>query len=160
ALLSPVVGPMLDRWRGSYRIGIFIAAAGRMVLVFLMASRTQRLVLYPLAFCVLVLSRTHGISRGALVPDVLPEGRSLVSVNARLSIVSVAAGTLIALPGVGIQKWLGSGATLHLAAVVFFLGAAVSIGLHGPKRARRADHEEGPPHALLTPRLLAGGIAT
>src|SRR5437867_10161413 len=58
ALLSPVVGPMLDRWRGSYRIGIFIAAAGRMVLVFLMASRTQRLVLYLLAFSVLVLSRT------------------------------------------------------------------------------------------------------
>ena len=160
ALLSPVVGPLLDRWRGSYRIGIFIAAAGRMVLAFLMASRTQRLVLYPLAFCVLVLSRTHGISRGALVPDVLPEGRSLVSVNARLSIVSVAAGTLIAIPGVGIQKWLGSGATLRFAAVVFFFAAAVAIGLPGPKRSRREARAESNHHALLTPRLLAGGIAT
>ena len=66
ALLSPVVGPLLDRWRGSYRIAIFLAMIGRGVLAFLMASRTKGIGLYPLAFGSLVLSRTHGISRGAL----------------------------------------------------------------------------------------------
>src|SRR5437879_3503338 len=57
ALLSPVVGPLLDRWRGSYRTAIFLAMIGRGVLAFLMASRTNGIGRYPLAFGFLVLSR-------------------------------------------------------------------------------------------------------
>jgi hypothetical protein len=55
ALLSPVVGPVLDRWRGSYRTAIFLSAVGRAVIAFLMASRVHDLSLYPLAFGSLVL---------------------------------------------------------------------------------------------------------
>jgi predicted MFS family arabinose efflux permease len=160
AVLSPVVGPMIDRWRGSYRLAIFAAAAGRAVLAIFMASRTDRLILYPLAFANLVLSRTHGISRGALVPDVLPKGRTLVSVNARLSIVSVVAGTLAALPGAAVQHFFGPGATLRFAAAVYFAGAIVSAGLSARSRTERRPRSEQPSHQLLAPRLLAGGIAT
>jgi MFS family permease len=161
ALLSPVVGPLLDRWRGSYRVAIFLAMIGRGVLAFLMASRTKDLTLYPLAFGSLVLSRTHGISRAALVPDVLPEGRTLVSVNARLSIVSVAAGTLFALPGAGLQKLFGPGVTLRFAGLVYIAGAVVAAGLTTPGRStRRPPSPQKHSHKLLAPRLLAGGIAT
>ncbi|MGZ4242266.1 MAG: hypothetical protein ACXVQ7_11745, partial [Actinomycetota bacterium] len=148
------------RWRGSYRAAIFLSAIGRAVLAFLMASRTERLVLYPLAFGSLVLSRAHGISRGALVPDILPEGRTLVSVNARLSIVSVAAGTAFALPGVGLQKLFGSGTTLRFAGVVYLAGAVIAAGLTTRGRPPRRPPAERPSHKLLAPRLLAGGIAT
>jgi predicted MFS family arabinose efflux permease len=161
ALLSPVVGPILDRWRGSYRLAIFIAMIGRGVLAFLMASRTKGVGLYPLAFGSLVLSRTHGISRGALVPDILPPGRTLVSVNARLSIVSVAAGTLFALPGAGLQKLFGSGTTLRFAGLVYIAGAVIAAGLTTPGRSkRRPPTQQKHSHKLLAPRLLAGGIAT
>jgi hypothetical protein len=159
ALLSPVVGPLLDRWRGSYRAAIFLAALGRCVLAFLMATRTDRLALYPLAFGSLVLSRTHGISRGALVPDVLPRGRTLVSVNARLSIVSVAAGTIVGLPGAGLQRLFGPGVTLRFAAAVFLFGAVVAAGLTTPTKGSKRPPSTAE-HRLLAPRLLAGGIAT
>jgi hypothetical protein len=160
AVLSPVVGPLIDRWRGSYRFAIFAAAVGRAVLAIFMASRIHSVSLYPLAFLNLVLSRTHGISRGALVPDVLPQGRTLVSVNARLSIISVVAGTIAALPGVGIQHLFGPGGTLRFAAAVYFAGAIVSAGLSIRTRTERRPRSEHPSHALLKPRLLAGGIAT
>jgi hypothetical protein len=160
ALLSPVVGPLLDRWRGSYRAAIFVSAVGRAVLAFLMASRTDRIALYPLAFGSLVLSRTHGISRGALVPDILPPGRTLVSVNARLSIVSVAAGTLFALPGAGLQRLFGPGTTLRFAGIVYLTGAVIAAGLTTRGRIPRRQHGGRHAHELLAPRLLAGGIAT
>jgi len=163
ALLSPVVGPILDRWRGSYRVAIFLSAVGRAVIAFLMASRVHDLTLYPLAFASLVLSRTHGISRGALVPDILPPGRTLVSVNARLSIVSVAAGTIFALPGAGLQKLFGSGVTLRFAGIVYLFGAIVAAGLTTRGRSKRRERPADAPkhsHKLLAPRLLAGGIAT
>jgi len=161
ALLSPVVGPILDRWRGSYRTAIFLAMIGRGMLAFLMASRTKGIGLYPLAFGSLVLSRTHGISRGALVPDILPPGRTLVSVNARLSIVSVAAGTLFALPGAGLQKLFGPATTLRFAGLVYIAGAVIAAGLTTPGRSRRRPPAvQKHSHKLLAPRLLAGGIAT
>jgi predicted MFS family arabinose efflux permease len=161
AVLSPVIGPMLDRWRGSYRIAIVASAAGRAVLAVWMSTRTDRLWLYPLAFASLVLSRVHGVSRSALVPDVLPEGRSLVSVNSRLSLVSIAGGALAGLPGAGLNAWLGPGATLRFAAVVFAAGAVVATGLPRaratgePRRRRDPDGTA----ALLSPRLVAGGVA-
>jgi predicted MFS family arabinose efflux permease len=86
-----------------------------------------------------------------------------VSVNARLSIVSVVAGTAFALPGAGLQKLFGSGVTLRFAGVVYLLGAIVAAGLTTPGRSRRrAQAADAPKHShkLLAPRLLAGGIAT
>ncbi|MEJ7788188.1 MAG: hypothetical protein WKF96_25590 [Solirubrobacteraceae bacterium] len=70
ALLSPFVGPILDRTRGAYRVAIIGAGLGRGLLAVLLSSRTDRLTLYPLAFGLLVLSRIHGVSRSALVPRV------------------------------------------------------------------------------------------
>ena len=59
ALLSSVVGPWLDRRRGSLRLAIVVAALGRAALAVLLSGRTDRFELYPLAFGLLVLSRVH-----------------------------------------------------------------------------------------------------
>jgi len=84
-----------------------------------------------------------------------------VSVNARLSIVSVAAGTLFALPGAGLQKLFGPGVTLRFAGIVYIAGAVIAAGLTTPGRSSRRElSTEKHSHKLLAPRLLAGGIAT
>lgn len=166
ALLSPVVGPLLDRRLGAYRLAMVASGTGRAVLAFTMATRTDRLWLYPLAFGVLVLSRTHGVSRSSFVPDVLPPNRTLISANAALSLVSVLAGAAAALPGFGIEKWLGPGVTLRIAGVVFGVAALGALGLPKPARSPAADRPR-PAAAggvrrspLLSPRLLAAGIET
>src|SRR5512132_1641965 len=55
AVVAPVLGPLLDRTRGGRRLLIAAAAAGRAVLCILMAGAIDDLLLYPLAFAMLVL---------------------------------------------------------------------------------------------------------
>lgn len=160
AMLSPVVGPLLDRWVGAYRLAIVASSVGRAVLALYMATRTDAITLYPLAFGMLVLSRTHGVSRGALLPETLPPGRSLIAANSRLSVISVLGGAVAALPAIGIQKWLGPGATLRVAAVVFVLATAAALQLPRTRVRPRSEQVSGRVHVLLSPRLLAAGAAT
>jgi hypothetical protein len=159
ALIAPVVGPALDRWRDSYRTAIVVASAGRALLALLMAPRTDHLVLFPMAFGVLVLSRTNAVSRAALVPAVLPADRTLLWANGRLAVISVIGGAAAALPGVGIQRLLGAGGTLRVAAIVFVVAAVAAFGLpkpaEGPRKRDLVVHE----HRALSPQLIASGAA-
>ncbi len=159
AALSPLVGPWLDRRSGTYRLAIIFAAGGRAVLALLLATRTDRVALYPLAFGLLVLSRMHGVSRSALMPDVLPPGRSPMWGNARLAVLSVVGGTLGAGLAAGANVISGSGLALGFAVVVF--SAAVVPGTRIPRSPTegRDPVEAGDYRALLSSRLLSGGVA-
>ncbi len=159
SVLSPFVGPWLDRWRGSYRIAVVTSAAGRVLLAVLLSSRTERLQLYPLAFGLLVLSRVHGVSRSALVPETLPLGRSLMWGNAWLAVVSVVAGAAGAGSAVGINALWGPDATLWAAAVVFAAGVTACIGMPRAQKGDRRRETVEDFRRLLSPRLLAGGLA-
>lgn len=159
ALLSPLVGPLLDRARGGYRVAIIGAGIGRMSLAVLLSSRTDRLTLYPLAFGLLVLSRIHGVSRSALVPDALPPHRSLIWGNSRLAVVSVVGAAVGAGLAAAANAGVGVDLSLWLAAVGF-----AAIGVVGV-RLPRPDHRTEPPdrvtdyRQLLSARLVAGGIS-
>lgn len=159
AVLSPLVGPWLDRRSGAYRMAILIAAGGRAALAVMLSTRTERLTLYPLAFGLLVLSRVHGVSRSALVPDALPPGKQPMWANARLAVLSVAGGAF----GVGMaaaaNATAGSRVALWGAAIIF--GCGLGPGARLP-RGETADSERANAsdyRALLSSRLLAGGVA-
>ena len=163
AVLSPLVGPWLDRRSGTYRLAIIFGAGGRAVLAVLLATRTDRVALYPLAFGLLVLSRIHGISRSALMPDVLPPDRSPMWGNARLAVLSVVGGTLGAGLAAGANVVSGPGLALGVAVVVFC--AAVVPGARLPRSRTKTTTKTTEPagtgnyRALLSSRLLAGGVA-
>jgi Major Facilitator Superfamily len=157
ALVSPVIGPLLDRWRGSYRLAILAAAAGRTLVALYLATRTDRLAVYPLAFTMVVLSRVHGVGRCALIPEVLPENKSLVSANGLMSIWSVLGGAIVAGPAIGLHEWLGPQGTLRFAAVIFGLCAWSAARLPRVEGSRRRRFVKGA-HKLLSPRLLSAGF--
>jgi hypothetical protein len=71
AVVAPLLGRLLDGRRGAGRLALATAMALRATLAALAASRTESLLLYPLAFGLLVCSRAHGISRTAMVPELL-----------------------------------------------------------------------------------------
>jgi predicted MFS family arabinose efflux permease len=74
AVVAPLLGRLLDGRSGAGRLALAAAMALRAALAALTVARTQSLLLYPLAFGLLVCSRAHGISRTAMVPEVLGQG--------------------------------------------------------------------------------------
>ena len=65
ALLAPLVGPLLDRFRHGRRYALATTMLGRGVLAWVISANLVGFWLYPAAFGVLVLSRAYGVARSA-----------------------------------------------------------------------------------------------
>jgi hypothetical protein len=141
AVVAPLLGRLLDGRSGAGRLALAAAMALRAALAALAVARTQSLLLYPLAFGLLVCSRAHGISRTAMVPELLaPVGRDerdLVGVNGRMARVAALGGTAGALLGVGLDRVAGGGAVLWASALAFAAGTVLALSLP-TTRSRRA----------------------
>jgi MFS family permease len=143
AVVAPLLGRLLDGRRGAGRLVLAAALLLRAVLAYLAVSRTQSLLLYPLAFGLLVCSRVHGISRSALVPELAVVDRrpprDLVAVNGRMARVAALGGTLGALLGVGLHRLLGGGAVLWASALAFAAGGILALWLPAASPRRTAE---------------------
>jgi len=121
AVVAPVIGPLLDRLQHGRRWTMAGTAIGRCVLALIMASHpSELLVLYPCALGSLVFSKAYGVVRAAAAPRLVPEGMTLTSANARLSIFGLGS-TLVSGAVVGIViKVTGSYSLgLYLTAIAF-----------------------------------------
>jgi MFS family permease len=137
AVVAPLLGRLLDGRGGAGRLAVVAAMALRAALASMAVARTGSLLLYPLAFGLLVCSRAHGISRTALVPELIVEDdRDLVAVNGRMARVAALGGTAGALLGVGLDRLLGGGAVLWASAVAFAAGGVLALRLPTTRRPR------------------------
>lgn len=175
AVVAPLLGRVLDGRIGASRVAMTGALLLRAVLAWEAAPRVESLLLFPLAFGLLVCSRVHGISRSALVPELVGAGRALVPINSRMARVAAVGGTLGALLGVGVHKLLGGGAVLRLSGLVFLLGAALAVAVPAGRGERRDEEQrngeqrneerqqgarrdgEGRPAPAPTPKATGGG---
>ncbi|HEX5994022.1 MAG TPA: MFS transporter [Jiangellales bacterium] len=125
ALIAPVIGPFLDRFRHGRRWAIGTSTALRAFLAWVMATSvvSDDLWLYPAAFGVLVSSRAFAIARAAAVPRVLPPSIELVTANSRLSLAGVAGAAVAAPIGIGLVQ-IGPDWPLYLAFIAY-VGATV-----------------------------------
>jgi Na+/melibiose symporter-like transporter len=71
AVVSPLLGPLIDRSKGARRATAVCSAVGRAVICPFMAMDIHSLLLFPEAFLVLVLSKLYLVTRGALVPEMM-----------------------------------------------------------------------------------------
>lgn len=123
AVIGPLLGRMLDRRPGATRAALVVSALARVVAAIWAVWLLDGLLLFPIAFALLVLSRVHGIARNALLPVALDEPTALVAANARLATIGVLGG-IVAAPLGGALVWaLGGGAALVVAALGYAVAA-------------------------------------
>jgi len=156
AVLSPLLGPLLDRFAHGRRVAIAVTAISRATLALVIARNLgtgvqQALALYPAALGVLVAGRAYGVVRSAIVPRILPPELSLVQANARLTFAGVVAPGVAATIAIGMAKAFGHVWTLRLAAAVYVLATFLALRLprrcDGGPATRAAETAAG--HGLL-----------
>ncbi len=127
AVVAPLLGPLLDRVRGGRRLIVVGAGAGRAVAALMAARVIDGLLLFPAAFVLLVLSKTHAVAKSSLVPTVVDSKEELVEANSRLALLSAVVGLVVALPGVAVLKLVGSDWVMRLAALCFAGGGLAAL---------------------------------
>lgn len=154
AIVAPVIGPFLDRFRHGRRWAIGTSTSLRAFLAWVMAGSVVDgdLWLYPAAFGVLVASRAFAIARATAVPRVLPESVELVTANSRLTLAAVAAAAVAAPVGVGLAVLGGSNFPLYLAFLAYIAATVLAI-LLPPK----VDSAAGERDASLREGIAAPG---
>ena len=120
---------------------VIVAALGRAVLCLAMALYISKpapegLLIYPLAFGVLVLAKGYTIAKSALVPAVVKDNAELVNANSRLALISVLGATVGGIPAAVVQHLFGADWSLRAGAVVFVVAAILAFQI--PKASTRA----------------------
>ncbi|MBM3672718.1 MAG: MFS transporter [Actinobacteria bacterium] len=165
AIVAPLLGPALDRTKGGRRLLIALSVAGRALLCVLLSQYVTKggeegLLIYPLAFSVLVLAKGYSVAKSSLVPALVEEEGELVRANSRLALVSLIASAVGGAPALGVQQLLGGDYSLILAACVFAAATVLAIkiprveGLHQLPSEVRLEEEE-----LHQPSILLAGSA-
>jgi hypothetical protein len=158
AVVAPVIGPALDRTRGGRRVMMAAALGIRAVLCFVMANHIDGLALYPLAFTALVASKAQGIAKSSLVPALIEDRRELVLANSRLSLISILAGAVAALPAAVILKGAGGEWVLRTAALILATGPFFALAIPKAEQVAPAEtvHDREVLHA---PSIVVAGTA-
>jgi MFS family permease len=142
AVIGPFLGGLFSRFPIAYRRGLGVASALRAIVAILMVVNLDNdIVLFPLAFFMLVLSRAHGISRNSLLPVALEGPHELVSANARMAKIGVVSGAAAAVIGGGlatglgaISEEVGSRAALLISVLAFAISALAASGVPFPPK--------------------------
>jgi hypothetical protein len=125
ALVAPFIGPALDRIQQGRRFVLAGTMLTRGLLCFAMSANVASSVtLLPAAFGILVLQKAGGVVKASVTPRLLPPESTLVTVNARSGLISLAASTAAAVLAAGVQLAGGAAWTLRVG-VLIYLGAMI-----------------------------------
>ena len=68
AIVTPLIGPFMDRIAGGRRTMILITLLARATLATLLALYIESLALFPIAFGILVFQKAYSVAKSAVVP--------------------------------------------------------------------------------------------
>jgi hypothetical protein len=169
AVVSPLLGPLIDRSVNGRRFLVASSALARVILCFSMSQHLSSWILFPEAFLVLVSSKLYVVTRGTLVPEMARTDQfrqhsqrvddagwpsrsgetsdaGYAGFNAQLTLLGTIMGLLMGIIGVGILKGIGAPSVLVFASIVFVFAAVVSLRLPRPnvRRSREPENQVSP----------------
>lgn len=128
AVIAPLIGPLLDRLQRGRRLALAGSFAVRVLVAILLIFNVHNWALYPLALCMMILSKSFSVLKSAVTPRVLPPGIDLVRTNSRLTVFGLVGGTLGAGAVAGLIAIVAhSAGALAFAAALAALGAYLSL---------------------------------
>ena len=154
AVVSPLLGPLIDRSANGRRVLVALSAGLRAGLCWLMAEQLTSLWLFPLAFFVLVSSKLYVVTRGALVPEMArsdqfrdhttrvgesgwptvatEEPQGFAGFNAQLTLLGTVSGLVAGSVAAGLLKGLNAPSVLIAAGLVYVVATVASVRLPRP----------------------------
>lgn len=147
AIVAPLIGPFLDRFRRGRRWAIGATLALRAFCCWILAGAVADAspAFYFAALGCLVSSKAYGVTRASAVPRLLPSTFTLVKANSRISLTGTGAAAISAPLAVGAAT-IGAEWALRYAAVLFAVGTVLAILLPA-----KVDSSEGEEQVDLTP---------
>lgn len=141
AIIAPLVGPFLDRFRRGRRWAIGGTFAIRAFCCWVLAGAviTESAALFPAALGCLVASKAYGVTKASAAPRLLPRGFTLVKANSRISLAGIAGAAISAPLAVGAAT-IGAQWALRYAFVVFVIGTILAILL--PEKVDSSEGEQ------------------
>lgn len=156
AVVSPLLGPLIDRSANGRRVLVALSAGLRALLCWSMSQHLNSLWLYPEAFLVLVSSKLYVVTRGALVPEMartdqfrehaakvgesgwpareVEEEKGFAGFNAQLTLLGTLVGLIAGSIGAGLLKGIGAPSVLIAASIVFVAATVASLRLQRPAK--------------------------
>ena len=129
-IVSPFIGPAIDRMAGGRRLVVILVAAGRTIVsLLLVAHIDSTFLVFPEALISLVLGKAYAVSKSALVPTVVNNDQELVEANAKLGVIAGVLGFAAAVPA-ALLRLASPKATMALAVLLF--GGAIITALALP----------------------------
>ncbi len=157
AVLAPLVGPAVDRFRRRQRLLATACFAFRALFCLALAGTLYRLSFYGFALGLLVIGKASGIVKQALIPMLIVDPTRLVSANARIARLGSVAGAIAGAIGVGLLHRVGAPWLLRTAAVIF-VGAAIAAFKAKPPPAPEVVLDEVEYAELHLPTVVVGSI--
>ncbi|MEU4316773.1 MFS transporter [Nocardia sp. NPDC024068] len=139
AIIAPLIGPALDRLQRGRRLALASSFAARAVVAVVLIFSMGSWVLYPLALCMMVLSKSFAVLKSAVTPRVLPPDIDLVRTNSRLTVFGLVGGTL----GAGGLAGVAAAIAGSTGALIFATGIAVGGAYLSWKIPRWVEITEG-----------------
>lgn len=130
AVLAPLVGPAVDRFRSTQR---FVAAGFygfRALCCLALVSTLLELAFYPIALALLVMAKASGIVKQTLVQSLVDDPDALVAANARLARFASITAAVGAVAAVALLRETGPEWTLRSGAVFYALAALAALTIH------------------------------
>jgi hypothetical protein len=161
AVVSPLLGPLIDRSANGRRILVALSASVRAVFCWMMSEHLNSLWLFPMAFVVLISSKLYVVTRGALVPEMartdqlrehsdhvggagwpstaVQQEKGYSGFNAQLTLLGTLSGLVVGTIGAGILKGIGATSVLVTASIVYVAATVASLRLQRPSKVVRDE---------------------